>query len=125
VVDGDLEIDHGVAGQVSIGGSVHNALFHSRNEILGDRTSKNFIGELEIAATRERFHLDPAIAELAMTAGLLLVASLNVGPAANGFAIGDLRRFEGDVHAVAFFQAADDNFHVLLSAAGEKELAGL
>jgi len=47
VVDGDLEIDHGVAGQVAVGGGVHDAFFHSRNEILGDRTSKNFIGELE------------------------------------------------------------------------------
>ena len=94
-------------------------------KFFGNRAAEDFVGELEVAAARQRFHLDPAIAELAVAAGLLLVAALDVGPAANGFAVGNLRRFQGDIHAVALLQAADDDFHVLLAAAGEQELPGL
>ena len=95
------------------------------NEVLGNRAAEDLVGELEVAAARQRLHLDPAIAELAVAAGLLLVAALDVGPAADRLAIGNLRRLQGDIHAVALLQAADDDFDVLLPAAGQQELAGL
>ncbi len=60
-----------------------------------------------------------------MAAGLFLVASLDLGSAANGFAIRNLRRVQFDIHAVALLQAADDHFDVLLAAAGEQEFLGL
>src|ERR1035437_7390488 len=83
VVDRDLEIHHGVAGQVAIRRRVHDALFHRGYEVLRNRTAKNLIGELEAGAARQRFHLDPAVAELPVTAGLFLVASLDIRLAAN------------------------------------------
>ena len=77
------------------------------------------------AAARQRLHADPAIAELAVAAGLLLVPALHVGLAANGFAIRNLGRVQFHVHAVALLQAADDDFDVLLPAAGEQKFLGL
>ena len=94
-------------------------------KFLRDRAAEDFVGEFELAAARQRLQANPAIAELAVAAGLFLVAALHVGPAANGFAIGNFGRMQLDVHAVAFLQAADDDFDVLLPAAGEQKFLGL
>src|SRR5581483_10383943 len=67
----------------------------------------------------------PAIAELPVTAGLLLVPALYVGLAAYGFPIRDLRSVQFHVDAVALLYASDDHLHVLLTAAGEQEFLGL
>ena len=90
-----------------------------------NRAAENFVGEFELSAARQRLHADPAVAELAVAAGLLLVAALHVGLAANGLAIGNFRRVQLDIHAVALLQAADDHFDVLLAAAGEQKFLGL
>jgi hypothetical protein len=100
-------------------------LFHRRNEVLGDGAAENLVGELEFGAARQRLHLDPAIAELPVAAGLLLVPALHVGLPANGLAIRNFRRFQRDIHAVALLHPADDDFHVLLAGAGEQEFARL
>ena len=94
-------------------------------KFLGIEPPKISLANSKLLPRGQRLHLDPAIAELAVTAGLLLVAALDVGPAANGFAVGNLRRFQGDIHAVALLQAADHDFDMLLAAAGQQELAGL
>ena len=94
-------------------------------KFLGIEPPKISLANSKLAAARQRLHLDPAIAELPVAAGLLLVASLDVRPPADGFAIGNLRRFQGDIHAVALFQTADHDFHMLLPAARQQELAGL
>jgi len=60
-----------------------------------------------------------------MSAGLLLVAALDLGFAPDGFAVGDLRRLQLDVDVVAFLEAAHDNLKMLLSVAAEQELLGL
>ena len=69
--------------------------------------------------------LDFAVAKLAVTAGLLLVAALRVGFAADGFAIGNLGRFQRDFSVVALLEAADDGLNVRLAGAGNQELVGL
>ena len=94
-------------------------------KFLGIAPPKTSFSNENFRAARQRLHADPAIAELAVAAGLLLVAALHVGLAANGFAIGNLRRVQLHVHAVALLQAADDDFHVLLPRAGQQELLGL
>src|SRR2546429_5205137 len=43
---------------------------------------------LEFAASRQGLHLDLAITELAVAAGLFLVPALHVGAPANGLAVG-------------------------------------
>ena len=60
-----------------------------------------------------------------MAAGLLLVASLHVGLAANGLAIGNLGRFQHDFGVVALLHLRDDDFNVLLAGARDQEFLGL
>jgi len=60
-----------------------------------------------------------------MSAGLLLVPALDVGFAADSFAIRDFRRFERNVYAVAPFQPADDDLDMLLPATAEQKFLGL
>ena len=48
VIDGDLEIHHGVSGQEALFGRFHDALFHGGDEVLGDGAAENLIGELEL-----------------------------------------------------------------------------
>ena len=48
-----------------------------------------------------------------------------LGLGADGFAVGNLGRFEGDFGVVALFEAADDGFDVRLAGAGDEELVGL
>ena len=94
-------------------------------KFLGIEPPKISLANSNLRAARQRLHLDPAIAELAVAAGLLLVAALDVGVSADGLAVRNLGRLQGDVHAVALLQAADHDFHMLLSGAGEQELARL
>ena len=115
----------GKARQVALFGGFDDAFFDGRDEVPGDGSAEDFVVELELSAARQRLHANPAIAELAVAAGLLLVAALHVGLAADGFAIRNLGRVQLDIHAVALLQAADDHFDVLLPAAGQQELLGL
>src|SRR5262249_58683772 len=55
----------------------------------------------------------------------LPISTLNVSLAADRFAVGNFRGVELDVDAVALFQAADDDFDVLLTASGEQKFLRL
>ncbi len=48
-----------------------------------------------------------------------------LGLGADGFAVGDLGRLEGDFGVVALLEAADDGLDVGLAGAGDEELVGL
>ena len=94
-------------------------------KLRGNGAAEDFVGELEAAAAGQGLHADLAVAELAVAAGLLLVAALGLGLGADGFAIGHLGRLEGDFGVVALFEAADDGLDVRLAGAGDEELVGL
>src|SRR5436305_15333601 len=93
VVEDDPEIDYGKSGEVAASGGVFDSFFYCGDEILGDGAAEDVVDEFEFSAAGERLHFDFAIAVLAVSAGLFLVASLDVGFAGNGFAIGKLRCF--------------------------------
>src|SRR3984885_7298990 len=114
VVNGTLKIDHGKPREIAAGCRFHDSLFHRGNEIARNGASEHFIGEFKLAAARKRLKANPAVAKLAVAAGLLLVPPLDLGSAANGFAIGNFRGVQLDIDAVALLQAADDDFDVLL-----------
>ena len=120
-----LKIDHGKSGQKAIGGGFHDSFFDRGNEIAWNGAAKTSLANSNLPPRGERLQADPAIAELAVTAGLFLVAALHFGSAANGFAIRNFRSVQLDVDAVALLQAAHDHFDVLLAAAGEQEFLGL
>src|SRR5262249_44721633 len=117
VVNRDLEIDHGKAGQVAVGGGFDDAFLDRGDVVLRDRAAENLVGELEIRPARQWLHADPAIAELPVAAGLFLVPALYVGFAPNGFAIRNLGGLQHDLDGVAFLQTADDDFDMLLALA--------
>ena len=60
-----------------------------------------------------------------MSAGLLLVAALHVGGAANGLAIWHLGGLEHNLCVIAALQLADHDLDVLLSGAGDQKVLGL
>src|SRR5580700_561195 len=94
VVHYNFKIDHRETRQVALLGRFDNAFFNSRDEVPGDSAAEDLVFERELPSTRQRFHANPAVAELAVSSGLLLVAALHVGPATNGFAIRNLGRVQ-------------------------------
>ena len=97
----------------------------ARNIVLRNRAAENVVHKLELAASRQRLHLDLAVAVLAVAAGLLLVASLHVGLAANGLAVGHLGRFQNDFGVIALLQLRNDDFDVLLAGARDEKFLRL
>ena len=95
------------------------------DEVARDCAAEDFAGELEACAAGHGLHANLAVAELAVAAGLLFVASRRLDLGADGFAIGHLGGFERDFGVVALFEAADDGLDVRLAGAGDEELVGL
>src|SRR5208337_846558 len=93
VVEDYSEIHYRKSCEVTASSGILDSFFYRRNEVSWNRAAKNVVDELELPATRQRLHFDFAIAVLAVPAGLLLVASLHVGLAPDGFAIRDLGSF--------------------------------
>ena len=79
VVDGDFEVDHRIAGEITARRRLHDALFDRGYELARNGAAEDLVGELEAAAARQRLHPDLAVAELAVAAALLLVASVGFG----------------------------------------------
>jgi hypothetical protein len=104
VIEHDSEIHHRKPGQIPARRRVLDSFFHRRNIVPGNGPAKNVVHEFKFSATWQRLHLDFAIAVLAVATGLLLVASLDIGAAANGFAIRHLRGFENYFRVVALLQ---------------------
>ena len=85
VVDGDLEVDDRVAGEIAARGRLDDAFFDGGDEVARNGAAEDLVGELEAAAARQRLHADLAVAELAVAAGLLLVAALALRPCRGWF----------------------------------------
>ena len=66
-----------------------------RDELARDRAAEDVVDELEVAAARQRLELDLAVAELAVAAGLLLVAAVRLGRRRDRLAVGDARQLAG------------------------------
>jgi hypothetical protein len=60
-----------------------------------------------------------------VAARLLLVLALDVGFAANGFAVRDFGWFESEVDMVALVELGDDDLDVLLAGPGQEKFLGL
>ena len=72
-----------------------------------------------------RLKADPNIAELAGTAGLLLVAALDLAGLADGFTVSDLRDLEIDLHAELALELGKHDVEMLFAEAGKNHFAGL
>ena len=125
VVEDNSEIDYRISRQVTASSGVLDSLFYRRNVVLGDCPAENVVHEFKLCAARQWFHLDLAVAELSVTAGLLLVTALHVGAPTNGLAIRHLRRFQIHFGVIALLHLRNGHFDVLLPCAGDQELLSL
>ena len=91
----------------------------------GIDSAEDLVDQLELAAARQRLETDLAVAELAVSAGLFLVAAVGFHALRNGFAIRNARRLEQHFDAEAALQLRDRDLDVHLSLAGEQQLVGL
>ena len=90
-----------------------------------DRAAEDVVDELELAAARQRLHPDLAVAELAVAAGLLLVAAVRLDARRDRFPIRDARRLEQHFDAETPLQFRDRHLDVQLALAGEQQFVGL
>ena len=125
VEHGDAEVDHRKAGEIAAHARFLDALFDRRDELARDRAAEDVVDELEVGAARQRLDLDLAVAELAVAAGLLLVAAVRLGGGLDRLAVGDARRLEVDVDAEAPLQLRDGHLDVELALAVEQQLLRL
>ena len=87
------------------------------HELARDRAAEDVVDELEVGAARQRLDLDLAVAELAVAAGLLLVAAVRFGRRLDRLAVRDARRLQVDVDAEAPLQLRDRHLDVQLALA--------
>ena len=76
VVQSSLDSYRGIARENALLDSVAQTFFNSREEVFGNGAAYNALRKLEAVGIK-RLKLDPNVAELAVAAGLLLVASLS------------------------------------------------
>src|SRR6185312_16130507 len=124
-VEDHAEIDDRIACEEPALSSLDNAFFYGRDEVLGNGAAENIIHELKAFSALHGFHLDFAVAVLAVAAALLLVATLDVSLATNGFTVGDFGSREVDFSVVALLELGDDDFNMLLAGAGDEKFLGL
>lgn len=97
VVKSRLYADHRVAGKYALLDAVAQTLFNCGEEVLRHGAADNFLGENEIVALAG-LEADEHIAELAVSAGLLLVSALNLDLLADGLSVCNLRHAEIDLN---------------------------
>ena len=90
VVQRRLEVRQRVAGEDALLGRLADALLDAGEEALGDGAADDPLGELD-AAIRVRLELQPDVAEHPVAAGLLLVAAVDLGLAADRLLVRDAR----------------------------------
>src|SRR6267154_1516078 len=67
----------------TVSGRLDDSLLDGRNKVTRNRTAEHFVCKLELGTAGQRFQANPAIAELAVAAGLLLVPALHLRLAAD------------------------------------------
>src|SRR3954463_5546726 len=96
--------------------------FDRRNEIPWNGAPHDMVDELKPLSTGKRVELKPTIAELSMSAGLLLVFPLGLRRAPNGLFVGDFRSMNDDFSAILALKLFKCHIHVQLSHPAEDHL---
>ena len=98
-------------------------LLHGGEVVLGHRAAHDLLAELELLGVA-RLKAHPHVAELAVAAGLLLVAALHLHLLADLLAVGHPGLGELGVHAEAALQPGENHVHLHVAGAGDHHLAG-
>jgi len=115
------------AGENALLDVVAKALFNGGDKVARYYAADNgiFEDELGIGGYVVRTELDNDVAELAVSAGLLLMASANVDLLADGLAIGDFGILKDALYAELGSKLLGGNFDVKFAKAAQKGLGGL
>jgi hypothetical protein len=124
VQQGSFQADHRVACQHALFGSQTHALFHSGEEVLGHAAAEHLLLKHHLLAVAG-LEVDDNVTELAVAAGLLLMASLLLARLADGLAVGDAGSFQTDLHTELVLQLGLDHVQMLLTQAADDLLMGL
>ena len=98
VQQGGLHAYHGISGQHTVLGGLPYTLFYRREEVLRHTAAEHILGKFNAFALNG-LELNPDIAELAMSAGLFLVAALGLAALTDGFTVRYPRVFQREVPA--------------------------
>ena len=125
VVQRDLHVHHGIAGQHA---GVHSALdtgIDRGDILLGDGAAHNGVDKLVALAGLVGLHVDLDMAVLALTAGLAGILGILIHSLLDGLLVGDLRCAHVGLHLELAEQTVHDDLQMQLAHAGDDGLAGL
>src|SRR4029453_1073526 len=122
VVHDRLEVHDGVAGQVPAQARLLDPFLDRWHELAWNGAAEDVVLEAEVAAARQRLHADLAVAELAMAAGLLLVAPVRLDGRGDGLAVRNPGGLQVPLDAEPAFQLRDGDLDVQLTLAGQEQL---
>ena len=117
------EVDQREAGEHAARGGLLYALVDGGDELRRDGAADDLVGEQIALAARQRCHADPAVAELALAAGLLLVPPLPLLTRGDRLAVGDLRLRELAGRAVLPLEPRERDVEVALAHTADDRLA--
>lgn len=106
-------------------GSLLDALVNGRNICFGNGAPHNFVHKFVAFAPLQGLEFHPAVAELPVATGLLLVAPLYRNFFLEGFLVRDFRDLEVDLDIVFPLEFFHRGFDVYLPHAGDQRLADL
>ena len=107
-----LHADHRVTGQHAVLGGLTDALLDCREEVLRHAAAEHVLGKLDALAL-DGLELDPDVAELAVAAGLFLVAALRLAALADGLTVRHARILERDLDAELILQLGQRDLQML------------
>ncbi len=117
VVDRRLEVHHGESREEPFDARLLDPFLDRGDEVLRNGSSEDLVRELELRATRKGLEADPAVRELTVASGLLLVAAVGLERSVDGLAIRDLRRMERHFDAEFLLQPRDRDLDMELPRA--------
>ena len=99
-----------------------DTVFNGGYPLARDGAASDLFLEHEARAARQRLHLDDNVAELAMAAGLLLMAALLGDGFPDGFTIADRGRVRLHLNAIAALEAGNHGVEMLVIDAAQPHL---
>ena len=114
VVESSLDAYGRITSENTLLDSVAETLFNGGEEVLRNRAADNSLCKLEIVGI-VGLELDPDVAELTVTAALLLVTTLSRNLLADSLAVSDLWVLKSGFHVVLALKPGDNNVEVLFA----------
>ena len=114
-----------ITGQNALADAVAQALFNGRDEVLRHAAADRLIREDHLFGLGLRLEADVNIAELAVTAGLLLVTAVDLDLLLDRLAVRDLGGLENSLDLILALELCHEDGQLHIADARNDELLGL